>query len=62
MGRIKDLLNRATYPMDTVGQVHASQQLATVEVPWLLEYIEELEERLAGADREPQPLRTASGL
>lgn len=31
--------------MDTVGQSHASQQLARVDVPWLLGYVKELEQQ-----------------
>lgn len=45
LGRIADLLKRANNPMDTVGQSHASQQLARVDVPWLLGYVKELEQQ-----------------
>lgn len=42
-GKIKDLMADARNYSFPAGQMQAGLQLANVEVPWLLNYIEELE-------------------
>ena len=48
MARIRDLMVDARDYSFPAGQMQAGLQLGTVEVPWLVNRIEELETRIAG--------------
>lgn len=52
LDRITTLLKQANDPFYPPGQAQAGIQLARVEVPWLLAYIEELQEN-NGSAKEP---------
>lgn len=58
LDKIKGLLAAATDYSYPAGQAQIGIQLATVEIPWLLQHIEELKER----NGEKEPRLTAVGL
>jgi hypothetical protein len=51
--KIERLLQDAKDYSFPAGQAQAGIQLGTVEVPWLLEYIEELKEQINGSGQNP---------
>jgi hypothetical protein len=51
--KIERLTQQATDYSFPAGQAQAGIQLATVEVPWLLGYIEELKEQINGSGTQP---------
>jgi hypothetical protein len=57
IARIEGLMATAKDYSFPAGQVQVGIQMATVEVPWLLNYIEELKEQINGtAQQSPQKL------
>lgn len=48
LDKIQYMVSVANDPMNSVGQAQAGIQLARVSVPWLLNYIEELEGKVNG--------------
>lgn len=62
MANIERMLQRAMDYSYPAGQAQAGLQMALVEVPWLLEKIAELKERINGLEDRAQPLRKATGL
>jgi hypothetical protein len=64
MARIRDLMHDARDYSFPAGQMQAGIQLGTVEVPWLLNYIEELKHGTGQQDLEvdARPTGTTSRL
>jgi hypothetical protein len=53
IAKIEGLMVTAKDYSFPAGQVQVGIQMATVEVPWLLNYIEELKEQINGSGQNP---------